>query len=155
MNLRSPQTIMWIGYGGIAALLVGSLMPWVSGPFGLTVSGTSGDGNLTLILAIAAGLGFTLAIRRPRSKGWAYGTLAAGLCCAAVVVYDVVHISTSQFASVGSGLVVACVGTVALLTGVVLHLRRPAPVAIEAGVDGAPSTVAGPTSPGEPSGSAV
>lgn len=52
---RLPMTTVdrarWIGVAAAAATFIGALLPWATGPFGISVSGTSGDGTLAIILA--------------------------------------------------------------------------------------------------------
>jgi hypothetical protein len=77
-----PAGAHWLVLGGAVAVLLGSLLPWaeVTAPFvgTITVSGTDGDGLLTLLGAIlVAGLGF--ATLRVRSRGPMIAALVVAL----------------------------------------------------------------------------
>ena len=125
MNLTRAQALLLTGYGGAALVFVGSLMPWVTGPFGIAVSGTSGDGVITLLLALISLGRFALAVRPNRAAAWpVIFTIVTVLCCA-ITVYEFVHISSTEFAGVGSGLVVVAIGSIALVGAVVLLRKAP------------------------------
>ena len=82
--------------GGAAALLVvvGSLGPWAQ-VFGFAVNGTSADGVLTLIGAIAAGVLLLVAVRRP-SRRMPFLVVAALFLAGSDLVglIDWVHVET-------------------------------------------------------------
>jgi hypothetical protein len=102
-TIRKSQ---WVAWFGAAAIAFGALMPWASGPFGITASGTSGDGVGTLICGlIIAGVAF----RFPRLWAVIIALLAA-LVAAAAGIYDTVHISTADGLSIGFGLVLTDAG---------------------------------------------
>jgi hypothetical protein len=110
------------------ALMVGSILPWATGPFGIAVSGTTqGDGVITLILGgILGGLAFLF----PRR--WAAIVAApAVLAAAATVLIDTVRFASTQYVAVGYGLVLADIAAIACVVGVILTLR-PAPKAAPA-----------------------
>lgn len=121
--------------GVIAALLlaVGSVGTWASvGPF--SVSGLRGDGSLTLAAAVIALI--------PLLLGRAPGvTLAAGVVAAAVSIYDLARIlpvvdENGLFSvSVGWGLVISALASIALLAVGLVGVRRTAsrPVALAIG----------------------
>lgn len=115
MNVRTRQVLL----GGAAATALGSLLPWATGPFGISFSGTSGDGVITLIVAVVVA-GLSLAFRRRLVIALA---VLAGLVAMATAVYDTAHISTTEFAGVGYGLVVTDVGALAMVVGTVLAYR--------------------------------
>lgn len=120
-----------VGIGAAGALLVGSFLPWASvGPF--TVSGTDGDGTITLVLAAIAG---ALLWGRKSVKI----VLALFVLSLLVTGYDLGNISNvagegdNTFfeveVEVGVGLLLAFLGA---LTGTVatgLRLRKPQPTA--------------------------
>jgi hypothetical protein len=108
-----------------AVLLVGSCLTWVkatSGPFSVTRGGLSGDGRITIAIAIAVGLIFLLV----RQKNVAAGlTIVGGLLAAVTALYDIADIkhrasdlSTSTVsvqATIGVGLILCAIAGVALV----------------------------------------
>jgi Protein of unknown function (DUF2510) len=136
--------LRWVVFGGAAGVVLGSLLPWakVTAPFigTVTVSGTDGDGVLTLLGAVvAAGLA-VLGFGARRSRGALIGTLVVGLLVAAVAVIDMVDVSDRIAdaeggdlpvqASIGIGLWVTLLGALAVVGGCVLALssrRRATP----------------------------
>jgi hypothetical protein len=113
----------WIALAGALALGFGSLMPWVTGPFGISVSGTSGDGVLTLIASVPLAVTAVLMARHR----WAafVATVIAGLA-ATMMAYEVVHISSAPLAGLGIGVLVCVGGAVAGLVGGVMGIRQRA-----------------------------
>ncbi len=119
-----PQTIKekpvhW-AMGATAVLALGSIGPWAQVTFlGITVSkgGLSGDGVITMILAIAAFVAL-LRLNQGQSRGVATAAVVAGGLAVAVSVYDLVNISNSYRGLVhpGWGLYLAAVGSIALTT---------------------------------------
>ena len=108
----------WVGWAGAAAVLFGSLLPWVSGPFGISVSGTSGDGVITLVCGlIIAGVAFGF----PRRWAIIIALLAA-LAAAATGLYDTVHISSEGELSIGFGLVLTDAGAICCIAATAMAL---------------------------------
>jgi hypothetical protein len=108
-------------------LAIGSFGPWAQVTiFGITATknGISGDGVITLILAIIAAALLALCIRQP-SKGLAIATILVGVIAAATSLYDLITISNaySGIVSPGWGLYLAAIGSVALVIFSVLALR--------------------------------
>lgn len=96
-----------VGFAALALVVVGSLGPWVSTFVG-SVSGTSGDGVITIGLAIGAAV-----------LSWASWTRAAILACviaAAVAGYDAVNISktvgSSALVHAGWGVYLTCAAAI-------------------------------------------
>jgi hypothetical protein len=121
-------------FAGVAALVVGSFLPWVkasAGVFTATRNGTDGDGILTLILAGLVALLFTLVRSRATAAGLVmiFGGLAA-----IITFYDLANISkkandlastsSGVSASVGVGLIVAAAASVAVVLGGILGYRE-------------------------------
>ena len=116
---RSTERI--VGLLAAGALVVGAFLPWVSVS---TVFGTidrsgidaGGDGLVTLICGVVAGLGFFV-----REREWRVGALVASLIAAATGIYDMINVNDlvhdvdSRFvvADVGAGLWLTVVGAVA------------------------------------------
>jgi Protein of unknown function (DUF2510) len=106
-------------------LLVGSCLTWVkasAGPFTVTRGGLSGDGRITIAIAIAVGLIFLLV----RQKNVAAGlTIVGGVLAAGTTLYDIgdikhraADLSTSTFsvqATIGVGLILCAIAGVALV----------------------------------------
>lgn len=116
-----PQTIKekpvhW-AMGAAAVLALGSIGPWAQVTFlGIVVSkgGLSGDGVITIILAIAA-FASLLRLNQGQSKGTA--AVIAGVLATGVSVYDLANISNKYSGVVhpGWGLYLAAVGSIALV----------------------------------------
>jgi hypothetical protein len=118
----------WVAIGGAAATFIGALLPWVNGPFGISVNGTSGDGIIAIILSLPMA-GFAWLMVRKR---WAsVPTMIFSILTIALMAFEVVHISSaSPLASLGFGVIVCLVGGVAGLLGGILA-RRANPMPIE------------------------
>jgi hypothetical protein len=118
----------WFAAGGAAAVFIGALLPWVTGPFGISASGTSGDGIIAIILSVPmAGFAWLMVSRR-----WArVPTMVVSILTIALMGFEVVHISTaSPLVSLGFGVIVCLVGGVAGLMGGILGRRAsPTPMA--------------------------
>jgi hypothetical protein len=126
--LALTKRLTW-GVGSALLLVIGSLGAWATfGPF--SVAGTSGDGVITLIAGLVAGV--LIVLRR-----FTVVTLLAGLVAVATAIYDTATISDSgnEFfsASVGWGLILADLAAVSLIAWAVAELvaRRRAPQADE------------------------
>ncbi len=113
--------------GGAGALALGSLLPWAEvGPF--SKNGTSGDGVLTLILAIVIALVAWPAIRTSIGRARSVTTSIATALALFICVVDVVDVSSSGNqvveAQVGIGLWMATAGACAVLVGVIIATKR-------------------------------
>lgn len=130
-TIPSQKVVAGIG-GAVSAFLVfvGSLLPWakVRAPFigEMSKAGTEGDGVMTLILALGAGLVIALYLFRP-GKGQGFGILLGltGIATAALAVYEIadVHRAATDLqreagglaqASVGEGLYVTLMGGIGM-----------------------------------------
>jgi len=106
-------------YGGVVGMMVGSFLPWMSLQ-GTSFGGVSGDGLLTLPLGIVAGPLAFLAVRGAR---WAGVTLVAVAVIAGfVVVYDTAQITGSSL-TIGVGVPLCGLATLALIAGALQTLR--------------------------------
>ena len=117
-------------FGAAAALALGSCLRWVkasAGGFTVTRNGLSGDGTLTLTIAVVVTLLFALV--KPRNVA-ATLTIVFGGIAAAITFYDMVNIkqrasdlSTSSIpvsGTIGIGLILAAIAAVAIvIVGVV------------------------------------
>jgi hypothetical protein len=116
---------MWVGLGGAAATFIGALLPWVNGPFGISASGTTGDGILAIILSVPMAIFAWLMI----SRRWAsIATIAFSVLTVAMMSFEVVHISSAAYSSqvgvsIGIGVIVCFAGGVAGLIGGTLGRR--------------------------------
>jgi hypothetical protein len=115
-------------FGGLGALALGSLGPWAHVLF-MSVSGTSGDGQLTLGAAVIGALALGL---RGRGAG-AIVAAVVSLLALAAAGYDLINISHlvsqatldgTQVATVGWGLYLTVAGAAVALTGSVMQVRR-------------------------------
>lgn len=108
---------LWIALGAAAATFIGALLPWATGPLGISVSGTSGDGILAIILSVPMAAFAWLMV----SRRWAtVATMVVSILTIALMLFEVVHISSTTFASLGFGVIVCLAGGVAGLVGGIL-----------------------------------
>jgi len=131
-----PTRTKAVVLGGAVLLLVGSVLPWAKAEatvFGQTVSSTTngldGDGVITLILALVAGLLFLFV---PKAKVVGSLVLVAGALAGLVAIIDIADVSNKaddlkqltkqSSASVGIGLWMAAVAAIVLIGGGVLCL---------------------------------
>ena len=126
----------WLLLGGTAVVAVGSLLPWaiVSAGF-MTVSkaGTDGDGVVTLLLALVVGGLALFSWKAGLSRRMVITSLVVGLIVLAIGVYDTVDVATTvnetEFvevrASVGIGLWLTLLGSIAMVAGAIWELRSP------------------------------
>ena len=114
--------------GALAGMVAGTLGPWASGPFGISVSGSQGDGQIVLALAVIAAV-LLLSVPNPRLREKT-GKLTAVVVCAAlacaVTIYDAFNIpgATDGVASVGWGLLLALVASGALFFATLTSRKR-------------------------------
>ena len=111
---------------GAVIMAVGSVGPWVTALGGtLGYNGTAGDGNITLICAIACGVAVVIA-----ADGLPVGIVAvlAAIVGGGVGLYDLVHISNviggSPLVQVGWGLYAVVVGGVLSTIGTIGARQR-------------------------------
>ena len=108
-----------------AVLLVGSCLTWVkatSGPFSVTRGGLSGDGRITIAIAIGVGLVFLLVRRKNVAAGL---TIGGGGLAAVTAIYDIADIkhrasdvstsTVSVHATIGVGLILCAIAGVAVV----------------------------------------
>jgi drug/metabolite transporter (DMT)-like permease len=120
IDMKGVNRDVWIVLGGAAATFIGSFLPWATGPFGIAVSGTSGDGILSIILSVPMAIFGWLMLR----KRWAtIATIVISLLVIAMMVFEAVHVSSTEFASLGIGIVVCLVGGIAGLVGAIVRIR--------------------------------
>jgi hypothetical protein len=115
----------WAGVAGAAVAVLGSFLPWASvlTIFGsVDIAGTTGDGKITLVLALIVGSCLLVAVvNRQEASAIAGGVAAA--CGVAMSVYDYTTVSdrigavqsSVARAEVGIGLYV-CIGGFVLAT---------------------------------------
>ena len=100
---RKPMGFTFMGAGVLLGL--GSLLPWATvsmGLFSASKNGTSGDGKVTLILAVALVLFGIFVLQRIVSRGW---TIAAGVLSLAtlgIVIFEMFDLPTPTHAGSGS-----------------------------------------------------
>ena len=100
---RKPMGITFIGAGVLLGL--GSLLPWATvsmGLFSASKNGTSGDGKVTLILAVPLLLFGIFMLQRIVSRGW---TIAAGVLSVAtlgIVIFEMFDLPSPTHAGSGS-----------------------------------------------------
>jgi hypothetical protein len=122
-------------FGGAIALVAAAFLPWVKASLGfLTVerTGLDGDGTFTLACGIAAAVLFWVVV----SQAGRLITLLAGTFALVVSLYDIVDIQNkaadvtsgagviSVEATVGLGLWISLLASVAVVIGAVLALRE-------------------------------
>jgi hypothetical protein len=122
-------------FGGAIALVAAAFLPWVKASLGfLTVerTGLDGDGTFTLACGITAAVLFWVVV----SQAGRLITLLAGTFALVVSLYDIVDIQNkaadvtsgagviSVEATVGLGLWISLLASVAVVIGAVLALRE-------------------------------
>lgn len=124
----------WLLIGGTTAVAVGALLPWASVSAGFvtaTKAGTDGDGVFTLLLSLVVG-GLALAKwKAGLGRGVLITALVLGLLLLAVAVIDTVDVATTSEetelvkveASVGIGLWLTLLGSIAMVIGAIWALR--------------------------------
>ncbi|MCZ7542306.1 MAG: hypothetical protein M5R40_01630 [Anaerolineae bacterium] len=113
---------------GAVALVVGSMLPWVTAStafMSVSRSGVPGDGVITLIIGLIVGLGALIARAKPGKRlGLAYSIF--GLIAGAIALLDMTNVGdvvasanedTLIYASVGIGLYVVAIGAVLVFVG--------------------------------------
>jgi hypothetical protein len=108
----------------LGAVVLGSFLPWADGVW--QVRGTEGDGNVTLLLAGAAGaLVARWRLERGEHRGWLAGSLGVSAVAAAVLLYEVVRV-TGLGARPQGGLFLAATGALSAtaLSAVLLQRTR-------------------------------
>jgi hypothetical protein len=115
----------WLMAASGGLVVIGALLPWATwGPF--TLAGTSGDGQITLVLglvAIAVGVWRGLA-KRPSGLQLATSVTAAVLGAIVTLIGLVDAADVSDYASVGGGLVLTIVAGLALVGASVFGVVR-------------------------------
>jgi hypothetical protein len=119
----------WVGIG---LMFVSSFLPWVE-VFGISVSGTHGDGKITAFMAVVSAIlfGISMTRRDVAGRNLMIGSLASTMVCFGVFAYDFVNISTSSSSSEGFqvavspgiGVILGPIAGVAALLGLVMQLR--------------------------------
>lgn len=101
-----------IGAGGLA-VLIGSFLPWATAFGGLAEKrGTEGDGVITLVCGIAMlVLGYLW--YRSDSRNWKIAYIVAAALAAVVAVIDVIDVGGTDGVSIGYGLWIVLIGSVA------------------------------------------
>lgn len=112
----------WWLLGGAAALAIGSFLPWaVWGPF--SKNGTDGDGIFTLILAVVIAFRAWPTIRTSIDRARSVTITIAASVALVICLFDIADVSSRDL-QVGTGLLMATAGAVAVLVGVVVGTQR-------------------------------
>jgi hypothetical protein len=122
-------------FGGAIALVAAAFLPWVRASIGgisVEQKGLDGDGTFTLLCGIAAAVLFWVVV----SQAGRLITLLAGAFALVVSVYDIADVNSKANelstasglfqidASVGIGLWISALASIALVLGAVLALRE-------------------------------
>lgn len=131
------NTWRWVAGGGAGLLVIGSLMAWVKIAFASASGIDGGDGWITVIGGVIAGL---LAFRGS-GRSQRIGLIVVGLAMAALVVYEFINISTATNAfdlspSIGTGLYACALGAGAVIVAGFKPPIAEAPSAPTTGADG-------------------
>lgn len=124
---RAPWIATLIAAG---AAILGALLPWASLGV-LSAAGTDGDGMITLLLGVAAGIVAIAA--RYAVTAWSIVAIATGALVVAVAVYDINEVTSTAGVlgiepSVGSGLwITLLAGLVLGGSGIVALVRKRRP----------------------------
>lgn len=129
VDSRSPQEIWrtrttqlrWVYTGGVAAAVLGLLMPWAKGPFGMSVSGLeTTDGKIVALMAAGAGAIAWRHITSSFADRWWIGLVLLGLAIGGVALWDALTIE-SDIAVAGTGIWLDVAGGAALASGAVME----------------------------------
>jgi hypothetical protein len=134
-SLASIKPLPGIVIGAGAVLALGSLLPWatVTSGFGsISVNGTSGDGDITLVFGIIGVVMGVLLVRGFVATGWLVGTGVVFLAALGVSLHDASDVSSvsNQITqdvgvNVGFGLWLCVLASIAgLAATVVLFIQR-------------------------------
>jgi hypothetical protein len=119
---------------GGALVIIGSFTTWVTaslGIFTVNVTGISGDGKVTLVLALLA-IGAVLLELQFTRPAFSIATLVLFGLLTILVVYEFIHISSTTYssdggtitASAGFGLYLCLAGSIAGVAARIIEKRR-------------------------------
>jgi hypothetical protein len=108
--VSTREYLMW---GGGAAVLIGSFLPWASAFGGLAEKkGTEGDGVITLVCGIAMLLlGYMW--YKSGNRNWKIAYIVAAGLAAIVAVIDIADVGGTEGISIGYGLWIVLIGAIA------------------------------------------
>ncbi len=96
LTSSSSRVLAWVALGAAVLVVLGSFMPWVNVPFLGAVSGTSGDGMLTLVLGlIAAGVAVAAGLGRAQLAMFAVAGIAS-LIALFIGIYDLTNVTSGM-----------------------------------------------------------
>jgi hypothetical protein len=120
----SPARSIWIVGAATIAVAIGSVMPWITAQWAvgrMTVTGTDGDGRVTIVAATAAVIAIAVGAKiRSRHQLLPALGLLAGAIVAATAIYDTVTIRHN----IGAGLWIVDAGAVVLIAGAMQALHE-------------------------------
>lgn len=103
---------MYIFLASVALLFIGSFLPWAS--FGMfTVSGTEGDGVITIILAIVALVVYFALKNKPTIVK--ITTIAIGALSLIIAIMSFSGLGELELVSIGGGLIMVLIGAIGLI----------------------------------------
>ena len=124
----------WVAAAAAGGIVIGSLGPWATAPFGVSKAGTEGDGVFTLILAVVAGV--ILLKTQGRTRNAPIGLMIIGAISLVVGIIDINDVNEKgstalageevDVVDVGWGLWLVTIGG-AVLTAAGFVLRRLEP----------------------------
>jgi len=124
-QLRALPRELQIAAGGVVLLIIGAFGPWAK-VGGFSVNGLDGgkDGTFTLILALVAGglLAYTH-LKQVSARGFIIGAAVAAGLTLLISVIDFLDIMGTEFVSVGWGMWMTLIGSIALTAAVAMKLR--------------------------------
>jgi hypothetical protein len=91
---KRRSTARTISLLAIAGIVLGSLGPWATTPFG-SKAGTSGDGVITLLIAVAAAA-LLLTFKPPRGSRRLIVVAALGIVCAYIGISNIIDINNNS-----------------------------------------------------------
>ena len=96
INMQGARVVSLVGFVGV---ILGAFLPW-SRVLIFSVSGTDGDGVITLLLGVAGAS--LIAFGRGSAPAWI--AAVAGVAAFGVGLYDVANFPASSLAAIGMGL---------------------------------------------------
>jgi hypothetical protein len=124
----------WVMIGAAVLVVLGSVTTWVTasvGIFSVSANGTSGDGTITLILAIVAGASLVLWLWLHR-VAFLIIPMVLFVAVVGIMIYEFFNITSKSYtsngitisASVGFGVYLCLIGSIAGVVAWIVHWRQ-------------------------------
>lgn len=112
--------LLYLFLGSIVLIVIGSFLPWASmGVF--SVSGIEGDGIVTLLLAVVAVVVYFALKKKPTVVSVVVAII--GVLSLIITIISYYNLGELELASPGGGLIMATIGSIALIVSGILNPR--------------------------------